>query len=233
VNSSISARMKVFCCAAWKRSFDILASTVGLIALSPVLVVAALAVRLDSPGRVIFCQDRVGRGFRTFSIYKFRTMTADAPLRGGPITVGGDPRITRIGKILRRTKIDELPQLFNVLRGDMSIVGPRPEVSRYVELFHHDYEEILRIRPGITDPASLKYPDEASLLQKADDPEREYLTRILPDKLTLSREYVRRACPLQDVALILKTLARIAFGGRWATHPRRVPAGPESDTQLR
>src|SRR5207253_6817635 len=152
----------------------------------PLFVVVAILIRADSPGPVFFAQERIGKGFRPFWIYKFRTMVKDAAQRGGALTASGDPRITRVGQILRNTKIDELPQLINVLRGDMSLVGPRPEVRRYVELFRHDYEEILRVRPGITDLASLKYRDESALLAVAADPEQEYITRVLPDKITLA-----------------------------------------------
>jgi lipopolysaccharide/colanic/teichoic acid biosynthesis glycosyltransferase len=135
-------------------------------------------------------------------------MVKDAPLKGGQLTAGADPRITRVGRILRNTKIDELPQLINVLIGDMSLVGPRPEVPRYVELFRSDYEEILRVRPGITDLASLRYRDEASVLERAKDPEREYIRFVLPDKIALAKEYVRRSSFLLDMTLILKTILR-------------------------
>ena len=135
-------------------------------------------------------------------------MVVDAPQLGGPLTIHDDPRITRLGRILRKSKIDELPQLINVLRGEMTLVGPRPEVPRYVDLFWHDYEEILRVRPGITDLASLKYRDEAPLLAVA-DPEQEYITSILPDKIALAKEYVRQSSFLFDLLLVVKTVARI------------------------
>ena len=136
-------------------------------------------------------------------------MSADAPLKGGPLTVPEDLRITRLGSILRKFKLDELPQLFNVLRGDMSLVGPRPEVSRYVELFRQEYQEILQVRPGMTDLASLKYREESDFLRLAIDPEHEYVTRILPDKIALAREYVRRSSFLFDTSLIFKTVLRV------------------------
>ena len=132
-----------------KRTVDVIGAIIGLVLLTPVFLVVAIAVKLDSPGTVLFHQERIGRRFRPFRIHKFRTMVPDAVQRGGMITVGDDPRITRVGRLLRRLKIDELPQLFNVLRGDMSFVGPRPEVRRYVELFREDYREILRMPPGI------------------------------------------------------------------------------------
>src|SRR5215467_1164572 len=193
----------------WKRSFDLVVSLLALIALSPVFAITALLIKIDSKGPVFFRQERIGKGLRNFFIWKFRTMVADAPLKGGQLTVGEDPRITRIGRILRKTKIDELPQLINVLRGEMSLVGPRPEVPRYVALFRSDYEQILRVPPGITDLASLKYRDESSVLSRAADPEQEYLTRVLPDKIALAKEYARRSSLTFDLSLILKTVARI------------------------
>lgn len=132
-----------------------------------------------------------------------------SPARGPSITFGHDPRITRVGWLLRRSKIDELPQLFNVLKGDMTFVGPRPEVPRYVELFKHDYEEILTMRPGITDLASLKYRDEAALLGHSDNPEQEYIMRVLPDKISLGKEYIKRSSIGFDLKLISKTLLKL------------------------
>jgi len=193
----------------WKRFLDVFVSSVGLLLFSPVAALVAILIKFDSRGPLLFRQERVGQGLRTFRIYKFRSMVVDAPLKGGPLTAAGDPRLTRVGRILRKTKIDELPQLINVLRGEMTLVGPRPEVPRYVALFRNDYEEILRIRPGITDLASLKYRDESSVLSRAEDPEQEYLTRVLPDKIALAKEYVRRSSLTFDISLILKTVARI------------------------
>jgi lipopolysaccharide/colanic/teichoic acid biosynthesis glycosyltransferase len=193
----------------WKRSVDVVASSVGLLLLSPLFAVTALLIKLDSKGPVFFRQERIGYGLRTFVIYKFRTMVVDASLKGGLLTSGGDSRITRIGRVLRKSKIDELPQLINVLRGEMSLVGPRPEVARYVELYRREYEEILQVQPGITDLASLKYRNESALLELAADPEREYVTRVLPDKIALAREYVRRSSFLFDMSLIFRTLLKI------------------------
>jgi lipopolysaccharide/colanic/teichoic acid biosynthesis glycosyltransferase len=194
---------------AVKRAFDILVSALALVMFLPVWALAALAVRFSSPGPVLFRQERVGRHFRPFTIYKFRTMVADAHKRGGPLTAGADPRITRVGRWLRATKIDELPQLMNVLKGDMSLVGPRPEVSRYVELFRADYEYILSVRPGITDLASVKYRHEAALLAQSHNAEEEYVRRILPDKIALAREYIDRSSLWGDVLLLFRTALRI------------------------
>jgi len=197
---------------AWKRSLDLLVSSVGLFVLSPLFGIVAALIKLDSSGPVFFRQQRMGFGLSAFSIYKFRTMVADAPQKGKPLTASGDSRITRIGKILRKTKIDEMPQLINVLRGEMTLVGPRPEVPKYVNLFRRDYEEILRIRPGVTDLASLKYRNESELLAQAEDPESEYITRVLPDKIALAKEYVRRSSLPFDISLIMRTVAKTLVG---------------------
>jgi len=189
-----------------KQVFDIVIAFLGLLCLSPLLLLVALLIKLDSPGPVFFRQERMGRGFHPFHIYKFRTMVHDAPLRGGAITFGADPRITKIGRILRKTKIDELPQLINVLQGQMSFVGPRPEVRRYAELFREDYEDILRVLPGITDLASLKYRHEAELLGRFENPEEAYVRHLLPEKVKLAREYVRQSSFFFDITIILKTL---------------------------
>ena len=196
----------------WKRLLDVFVSSAGLLFLSPVCAVVAVLIKSDSRGPLFFRQERIGQGQRSFYIYKFRTMVVDAPLRGGPLTAPEDPRITRLGRLLRKTKIDELPQLINVLCGDMTLVGPRPEVPRYVALFQKDYDEILRSRPGITDLASLKYRDESAALSHAADPEQEYVTRVLPDKIALAKEYIRRSSLAFDLSLILKTVSRIIVG---------------------
>jgi len=193
----------------WKRSSDLITAFFGLLLLWPLFVVIAVAIKMDSKGPVFFRQERIGQGLRKFMIYKFRTMVEDAAAKGSPITVGEDSRITRVGRILRRSKVDELPQLINVLLGEMSLVGPRPELPRYVDLFRRDYEEILRLRPGITDLASLKYRDESATLQLAADPEREYVTRVLPDKIALARQYVRQSSFAFDAFLVFKTLVKV------------------------
>lgn len=147
-----------------KRAFDICMAVLGLALTAPLLAMISFLIKLDSRGPVIFRQVRVGQGFRPFAIQKFRTMAVDAPGTGLPLTVGQDARITKVGRILRKFKLDELPQLFNVLVGDMSFVGPRPEVPRYVERLRSEFSEVLTVRPGITDLASLRYIDEATLL---------------------------------------------------------------------
>ena len=193
-----------------KRLFDVVLSGAGLLILWPLMAILALLVRRGSPGPALFRQQRVGRAFRPFEILKFRSMVQDAPRLGGTITCGSDPRITPIGNFLRRTKLDELPQLINVFKGDMSLVGPRPEVPRYVEMFRTDYAEILRVRPGITDLASIRYRDEAAELGEAADPEEEYVSRVLPEKIRLAQEYVRRQSLALDLTIIFGTLFHLA-----------------------
>jgi lipopolysaccharide/colanic/teichoic acid biosynthesis glycosyltransferase len=195
-----------------KRVFDVIMAAVGLLLLTPLLLLVSLLIKLDSPGPVFFTQERMGRKFRPFRIYKFRTMVPDAPRLGGKITAGADPRITRIGRYLRWMKVDELPQLLNVLKGDMSVVGPRPEVRQYVELFRSDYEEILQVSPGITDLASVHYRHEAELLGRAENPEDRYVKEILPEKIKLAKEYLHRSSFFFDIVVLLKTFVAIVKG---------------------
>lgn len=186
-----------------KRSFDLVIAAAGLVLLSPVLAGVAIAVRMSSGRPVVFRQVRVGLRFRPFCILKFRTMRSG---HDAPLTVGDDPRLTSVGRWLRRTKLDELPQLWNVLRGDMSLVGPRPEIPAYVEQFRDDYEMILSIRPGITDEASLRYRREAQILAEAGDPQRAYVEEILPTKIALARQYVARRSFLGDLKILMRTV---------------------------
>lgn len=195
-----------------KRMFDLLAAAAGLVLIAPLLAMIAIAVKLDSPGPVLFRQERVGRHGESFRIRKFRTMVQDAPKLGGAITVGRDPRITRVGHWLRRYKLDELPQLIDVLVGDMSLVGPRPEVPRYVALYPPEVRErVLSVRPGITDNASLAFIDENAQLAGAEDPEKEYVERILPHKLGLYLDYVDNQSFGRDLSIIFRTALRIVL----------------------
>ena len=188
-----------------KRCFDIVVSALGLLTLSPLLLAIAVWIMLDSRGPVFFRQERIGRHGVPFRIHKFRTMAHGAG--GAQITVGADRRITRAGAVLRRTKLDELPQLFDVLRGAMSLVGPRPEVPRYVALYPPALrDKVLSVRPGITDLASLEYRDESERLARAADPEHEYVHVVMPAKLQLAAQYVERASLAFDLRLILRTL---------------------------
>ncbi len=193
-----------------KRLFDIFFSLTGLIVLSPLFLVVSLLIKLDNPGPVFFRQERVGKNFRPFLIYKFRTMTADARERGPLITVSGDVRITRIGKILRKYKIDELPQLINVIKGEMGLVGPRPEVKKYVEMFRSDYGKLLVVPPGITDPASINYSAEEGVLSRArENWEDEYVKKVLPEKIRLSLQYAGNHNLLVDAGIIMETIFKV------------------------
>lgn len=194
-----------------KRGIDLAVSAAALLLLSPLLLAIALWIKLDSPGPVLFRQERVGRYGRIFRIFKFRTMAHAGAAPSGPqLTVAGDARITRAGRVLRRYKLDELPQLLDVLRGTMSLVGPRPEVPRYVEHYPEDQRErILSVRPGITDAASLRYIDENDLLAEAEDPEREYLEVILPSKLRHALDYADNATVIHDLKVLGLTLQTV------------------------
>lgn len=196
-----------------KRLFDLVGAAVALLLLVMPMAAIAVWIKFDSPGPVFFRQQRVGRGGVPFRIHKFRTMTADAPAQGLPLTVGADPRITRAGAFLRRTRLDELPQFIDVLQGTMSLVGPRPEVPRYVAHYPPPLRDrALAVRPGLTDPASLAYIDEAALLAAAADPEREYIEVILPAKLRAAADYADRATLATDVVVLWRTARRLCLG---------------------
>lgn len=192
-----------------RRAFDASAAAVGLLLLSPLLLPVALLVKLSSPGPVLFRQERVGRGGEPFKILKFRTMRQDAERVGGQLTVGADPRVTPIGRFLRAWKLDELPQLINVLRGEMALVGPRPEVPRYVALYTPEQRRVLSVRPGITDPASVTFRNESELMAGHDEPERLYVEEIMPHKLRLNLEYLDRRTFLSDFGVIFGTLEAV------------------------
>ena len=189
-----------------KRCIDVIVSSVALIVALPVLVPAAVLIKIDSPGPLIYPSVRVGWRGRRFKMYKFRTMVARADQIGGPSTPRDDPRITRVGRWLRRFNLDELPQLINVLKGEMSIVGPRPEVPQYVELFTEEEKAILSVRPGITDWATLWVRNEGKILEGSDDPERAYMERVWPEKHRLQLEYVRNHSLWVDTRIMLRTL---------------------------
>ena len=195
-----------------KRLFDIVFSLVLLLLLLPLLLLLGLVVAGSSPGGAFFSQVRVGKGGRDFRLLKFRTMRSGSEAKG-QLTIGGrDPRVTSVGYWLRRTKLDELPQLWNVLIGDMSVVGPRPEVPKYVALYSVDQRAVLSVRPGITGMASIDYIDENELLAKAADPERAYIEDVMPAKLALDLRYVRERSFLLDMRIIGSTIGRVFFG---------------------
>jgi len=192
------------------RLFEYALSAVAIVLLLPLFLLLAAAIRLESPGPVFYHQRRVGQHGELFWIWKLRTMAADAEHRGPSITRGGDARITRVGRLLRRYKLDELPQLVNVLRGEMSLIGPRPEVPEYVALYTKDQRRVLEDRPGITDPASVAFADEEQRLAEAEDPERFYREVILPEKLRLYLDYRGRRSWRSDLGLLLRTLGVLA-----------------------
>lgn len=194
-----------------KRLFDIFCSSIGLIILSPILLLLALLIKLESKGPVFFLQTRVGLNNTDFKLFKFRSMFMDAEKRG-QLTVGmRDPRITRMGYYLRKFKLDELPQLLNVIKGDMSLVGPRPEVRKYVNFYNTKQMQVLTVRPGITDYASIKFINENELLAQANDPEAFYISDIMPQKLELNISYIKQKGFFKDISLILKTFLKIIY----------------------
>lgn len=197
-----------FYVAAGKRAFDLISAVCGILLLSPVLLLTALVLKL-SGSPILFSHRRIGLNFRPFFTYKFRTMVTGADKNGSAITTGGDVRITPIGRLLRKTKLDELPQLFNVLKGDMSLVGPRPEVEQYVEMFREDYKTVLSIRPGITDYAAIEYRNEEEILARYADPNVAYANNILPSKIVLYKRYILEQSFLTDLKIIVITLGKI------------------------
>lgn len=194
-----------------KRLFDILFSSIGLLFLLPPLIFISILIKLDSKGPIFYRGRRVGRLGKPFKIFKFRTMVANAEKLGGPSTADDDARITKAGKLLRKLKLDELPQLINVWRGEMSFVGPRPEVQTYVDMFTEEEKAILNVRPGITDLASLWNPDEGAILAGSPDPEKTYMEKIRPEKIQLQLKYVRERSFWSDLKIIFLTLKAIAI----------------------
>jgi lipopolysaccharide/colanic/teichoic acid biosynthesis glycosyltransferase len=193
----------------FKRLFDVVVAFLGIVILLPILIPIALWIKLDSPGSIFFRQVRVGKEGKEFEILKFRTMVSDADKKGKLLTIGEDPRITRSGRFLRKYKLDELPQLLNVLRGEMSFVGPRPEVPRYVSLYNEQQRQVLGVRPGITDLASIQFRNENDLLASVTDPETYYIETIMPQKLALNLTYINQANVWNDLKIILTTLLKI------------------------
>jgi len=191
-----------------KRIFDFTTSLIGLIIISPILLFIALFISLESKGGVFYKQKRVGKGNKDFYVYKFRSMIVDADKKG-LLSIGKDgkdPRVTKVGYIIRKYKLDELPQLLNVLKGDMSLVGPRPEVRKYVELYTEEQKQVFKVRPGITDIASIKFRNENDLLSQSPNPEEYYIKEIMPQKLTLNLEYIKTRTFFGDIKLIFKTI---------------------------
>lgn len=197
-----------------KRVFDVIFAAIGIVALLPLLIVTGLAVLFTSRGPVFYVQSRVGRHNTDFRLYKFRTMYAGESSKS-LLTIGDrDSRITKVGYWLRKYKIDELPQLVNVLLGDMSLVGPRPEVRKYVDMYDVQQQRVLSVRPGITDWASIHFRDESQLLSTADDPEHFYITEIIPSKLHSNLKYIDHHNLIVDLRIIISTVQKVLFGGR-------------------
>lgn len=192
-----------------KRLFDIVSSLLVLIIFSPIFLIISLIITLGSKGGIFYKQERIGKNGKPFFLYKFRSMRPDSD-KGSLITVGGrDSRITREGYFLRKYKLDELPQLINILKGEMSVVGPRPEVKKYVDLYTEEQRKVLHVRPGLTDWASLYYIDENELLGKSSDPEKTYINEIMPAKLELNMKYIHEAGLITDLEIIFKTIFKI------------------------
>jgi lipopolysaccharide/colanic/teichoic acid biosynthesis glycosyltransferase len=211
-----------------KRVLDLAGAGGGIVVLSPLFLVIAVLIKVHDGGPVFFRQERVGYRGRLFQMWKFRTMVPDAEKQGLPLTVGQDRRVTRVGAWLRRCKLDELPQLFNVLAGDMTLVGPRPEVPRFVATYGAPERRVLELVPGVTDEASIQYADETELLATAPDPERFYVSEIVPAKIRLNLAYAARATVWTDVAVILATLRRLLVAVWPHSDPalgRRSPTG--------
>ncbi|MDI6891192.1 MAG: sugar transferase [Thermodesulfovibrionales bacterium] len=188
---------------------DIILSAAGLFLFLPAFLIIAILIKMDTRGPVFFIHQRVGRNFKPFSLYKFRTMIDKAQELGQQITSGSDSCITRFGKLLRKMKLDELPQLWNVLKGNMSFVGPRPEISKYIEMFRDEYREILKVKPGITDFAAIEFRDEENVLKRFKNPENGYIKEVLPIKINLYKKYLRERGLLTDMKLIMLTLWKI------------------------
>jgi len=192
-----------------KRIFDLVLAIPSIVILSPIFLLCAVLIKIETSGPVFFTQERMGRGWKPFRLYKFRTMVKDASRIGPSVTSANDPRITRVGRILRKLKIDEMPQIINVIKGDMSVIGPRPEVRKYVEAFRDDYKDVLRIKPGMTDYALIAFRNEEEILSKFEDMEEGYLKEVLPKKIELYRKYMEEMSLLTDVKIFFKTILEI------------------------
>jgi lipopolysaccharide/colanic/teichoic acid biosynthesis glycosyltransferase len=189
-----------------KRLFDIVATILGGLLLIPIILPIAVWIKISSKGPLFYIQKRVGKDFLEFDLYKFRSMIVDAAKKGPSVTSGDDPRITKVGAIIRKTKIDELPQLLNVLKGDMSLVGPRPEVMKFVEQKRDEYKKVLSVKPGITDNAAIEFRDEETIMEQYEDKEKAYIDFVLPKKIELYYKYIDNVSLIGDIKLILRTL---------------------------
>lgn len=216
-----------------RRVFDVICALAGLILLSPLFAVIAIAIKLEDGGPVFYSQKRLGKDFREFRVHKFRSMVQDADRLGPSLTAPGDPRVTRVGRFLRRHKLDELPQLANLLKGEMRLVGARPELEPYVEMFRPQYARLLADRPGITDPASLVYRDEHQALEPGGI-ESHYVNQVLPHKLELSLDYAARRTALSDLGVILRTVFGVrSLGNAASPATKATPSSPGISPKVR
>jgi lipopolysaccharide/colanic/teichoic acid biosynthesis glycosyltransferase len=195
----------------WKRVIDVLVASISLLIFSPIFALVAILVKLDSPGPVFFLQERIGKDFKKFKIIKFRTMVKDAPKIGNTITKKSDKRITRVGRFLRKFKIDEMPQIINVLKGDMSVVGPRSDVEKYVKMFEEDFKEILKVRPGMAGYVIIRFRNEEEILEKYENLEEGYIKEVLPRKIALDKEYVKNISFWNDVKIFILTFLKVVI----------------------
>jgi lipopolysaccharide/colanic/teichoic acid biosynthesis glycosyltransferase len=191
-----------------KRIFDIVSSIIALVIFSPVLIIISVWIVLDSRGGIFYRQIRVGKNRKEFGLYKFRSMRPDSD-KAGQITIGNDARVTKVGRFIRRFKIDEIPQLINILKGDMSVVGPRPEVPKYVNMYSEEQLKVLTVLPGLTDFASIEYLDEQKILGAAPDPDKAYIEEVMPSKLKLNLKYIAERSFWLDIKLIFRTIGKI------------------------
>jgi lipopolysaccharide/colanic/teichoic acid biosynthesis glycosyltransferase len=202
-------RTETFYAKTGKRAFDLILSIPSLVVLSPVYLLSVLLIKLDTPGPILFSQDRIGQNSKPFRLYKFRTMVKDAAKIGPPVTTAYDPRITKAGRLLRKFKVDEMLQVMNVVKGDMSVIGPRPEVKKYIDIFAEEYNDILKIKPGMTDYALIAFRNEEDILSRFQDVEEGYIKEVMPQKIKLYRQYLSEMSLRTDIRIFFQTIWEI------------------------
>ena len=202
-------RTETFYTRTGKRIFDLVLSIPSLIILSPVYLLSAILIKLDTPGPILFSQERIGQNGKPFRLYKFRTMVKDAAKIGPPVTTAHDPRITRTGRLLRKFKVDEMLQVMNIVKGDMSVIGPRPEVKKYIDIFAEEYKDILKIKPGMTDYALIAFRNEEDILSRFENVEEGYIKEVMPEKIKLYRQYLSEMSLRTDIRIFFQTIWEI------------------------
>jgi len=202
-------RTETFYARTGKRIFDLVLSIPSLIILSPVYLLSAILIKLDTPGPILFSQDRVGQNGKPFRLYKFRTMVKDAAKIGPPVTTADDPRITKTGRLLRKFKVDEMLQVMNIVKGDISVIGPRPEVKKYIDIFAEEYKDILKIKPGMTDYALIAFRNEEDILSRFQNVEEGYIKEVMPEKIKLYRQYLSEMSLRTDIKIFFQTIWEI------------------------